>query len=101
MPKKSFNHGSLVRYFLPGNDNLLNLYVFNGDNNEPYGARVCVPNGTVMLYIGKLVSKPYNQYDVVEIKKNKPHVVHKVLFPEIGQFLYIENNFLKRAKLCR
>lgn len=63
-------------------------------------AMIIVPCSTMGIYVSEHAECPdrdlFPDYeDVIQLKGQ--HIVHKVLFPDLGKFIYIENNFLKRV----
>ena len=69
-------------------------------SNNPFADTVKIACTEIGIYISEHRECPnldaWPDYYNITKMTGKLHIVHKVLFPEIG-FLYIENNFLKRV----
>lgn len=55
MSKNSFKPGVLVRYRNPQRpDDFVTAYTLDPNHPSPYGDRISVPGGTILLYVEKL-----------------------------------------------
>ena len=99
--RTSISSSQGIRFF-PGKPLPMNERYYAARFRDNYGNihYVNVPCSTPGIYISEHVVCPdkelFPDYENLFLYKGRQRIVNKVLFPEIGKFLYIENNFLKR-----